>query len=971
MENLNNKLSNDVSKIFLNSILFSLNDAVWSTSVDMKKLFFINPAYEILTGYSKEELYSNPSIIREVIHPEDHYIFEKAQSFFKENGFCDCQYRIITKHQDVKWIQIKEILVKDENDLPIRIDGLKSDITASKKVIEDELNRASELLIKQEILFKLSCLGIEYSFDEKLKQIIKDVARVTRTERTSIWLFDDQSKSLVSNCIYRLSLNEYQGSAVISSDEYPAYYNRIKKINHLKAIIVNDVNTEKFTAEILENILKPQGIQSILMIPLTKDDELFGVICLSHVGSRRIWTQDEQVFVTSISSIVSLAFEHEERRTIEAALIEKTRILLEAQNVARIGNYVINLATGEWKSSSVFDQIFGIERTYMKDVRNWIKLIAPEHSLHVFNVFKEVVKEKTLHTKSRFDESFKIIRQNDGEERWVKVLGEFQYDEEGNPTHMLGTMQDITESKKNKDELIKAKDLAEELLNIKGDFLSNMSHEIRTPLNAILGFTRLLKDTELDEDQKEMMEAINFSGKNLLVIVNDILDFSKIEANKMTFEGVSFSMSDAVKNALHLLILKAEEKNIDLVYSVDSEISDLLIGDPTRLNQILINLIGNAIKFTEEGYVELSVNLIKDESTFSEIEFVITDTGIGIAQEKLDSIFESFNQASNDTTRKFGGSGLGLTITKKLIELQGGNIQVESSLGKGSKFSFTLIFEKVQKEIHHEESHEISLIIDPAFLYGKKIIMAEDILINQLLVSKIFQKWNCQLDIVNDGKEVVHQIENEEYDLVLMDLQMPVMDGYEAAKAIRKGSHFSIPIIALSAHANKSEKDKCLNFGMNALVSKPIDEELLLFEMYKCINGEKKVDFKEIDVVITKDEIVEHQVANSIIDFTYLESVTKGDKDFVNDLIELVSIEMPKLLERISDFYEDNNAESFKKEIHKLKSSITIFGVARGKELIYEMETEISETHSLENIEDKMNELLEISFKLLKELANL
>ncbi len=970
MKSSNNKISNDVSKIFLNSILFSLNDAVWSTSIDSKELYFINPAYEILTGYNKEELYSKPSIIRDVIHPEDYYIFEKAQLFFKVNGYCDSQYRIITKNQEVKWIQVKELLVKDENEIPVRIDGLKSDITASKKVIEDELNRASELLIKQEILFKLSCLGGEYSFDEKLKQIIKDVARVTRTERTSIWLFDKHSNNLVSNCIYRLSLNQYDGPAVISSSEYPEYYKRVKEINHLKAIIVNDVYTESFTAEILENILKPQGIESILMIPLTKEDELFGVICLSHVGTRRIWTQDEQVFVTSISSIVSLAFEYEDRRTIEAALIEKTRILLEAQNVARIGNYVINLATGEWKSSSVFDQIFGIERTYMKDVRNWIKLIAPEHSLHVFNVFKEVVKEKTLHTKNRFDESFKIIRQNDGEERWVKVLGEFQYDEEGNPTHMLGTMQDITESKKNKDELIKAKDLAEELLNIKGDFLSNMSHEIRTPLNAILGFTRLLKDTSLDDDQKEMMEAINFSGKNLLVIVNDILDFSKIEANKMTFEGVLFNMNEAVKNALHLLILKAEEKNIDLVYSVDSSVSDQLIGDPTRLNQILINLIGNAIKFTKEGYVELDVNLKADEPSFSEVEFVITDTGIGIGKEKLDSIFESFNQASNDTARKFGGSGLGLTITKKLIELQGGEIKVESELNKGSKFSFTLIFEKVQNKLIEEQDYDLPIVINPEFLKGKKIIMAEDILINQLLVSKIFQKWNCQLDIVNDGKEVVHQIENEAYDLVLMDLQMPVMDGYEAAKIIRQSNQSEISIIALSAHANKSEKEKCLRFGMNALVSKPIDEELLLFEMYKCLNGEKEINFKEIEIV-SSDEIIEHHPANSIIDFTYLDSVTKGDKDFVNDLIELVSIEMPKLLERISDFYEDDNPESFKKEIHKLKSSITIFGVVRGKELIYEMETEISETHSLANVETKMNELLEISFKLLKELANL
>jgi CheY-like chemotaxis protein len=302
-----------------------------------------------------------------------------------------------------------------------------------------------------------------------------------------------------------------------------------------------------------------------------------------------------------------------------------------------------------------------------------------------------------------------------------------------------------------------------------------------------------------------------------------------------------------------------------------------------------------------------------------------------------------------------------------LIELQGGNIKVESELYKGSKFSFTLFFEKVQNKVPQEQPTENLFTLNSDFLIGKKIIMAEDILINQLLVSKIFQKWNCQLDIVNDGKEVVHQLSNEEYDLVLMDLQMPIMDGYEATKLIREEKESQIPIIALSAHASRAEKEKCLNYGMNALVSKPIDEEVLLFEMYKWLVG-----IKENEIIqLTEVELNEDPTSNSIINFAYLDSVTKGDKDFVNDLIELVSIEMPKLLERISDFYDENNAESFKKEVHKLKSSITIFGVARGKELIYEMENEISETHTLDNIEDKMNELLEISFKLLKELANI
>lgn len=963
-----------ITKIFFNSILYSLNDAVWSVSTDFSELFFINPSFEELTGYSQNDLIKEPLLIRKMIHPEDVYIFQNAQLFFNENGYSDYQYRIITKLNSIKWVHVKELLIRDEVGKSVRIDGVMSDITENKKAIENELNRASELLLKQEVLFKLSCMGNDYSFDEKLKKILQNVAKVTSTERTSVWVFDKQSRSLFTKCVYRLSADEFLPESVIEESVYPEYYRRIKEINHLKAIIVNDVTKGTFTSEILHEILIPSGISSILMIPLTKEDELFGVICLSHIGPKRIWTQDEQVFLTSIASIVSLAFEHEERRIIETALIEKTRILLEAQNVAKIGNYVIDLYTGEWKSSSVFDHIFGIERTYLRDFKNWLKLISPEYSSYVLNVFKEVLKQKTVHTKSRFQEEFKIIRQNDKAERWVKVLGEFQYDEFGNPTHMLGTMQDVTDSKKNNDELIKAKELAEELLTIKDDFLSNMSHEIRTPLNAIIGFTRLLKESELDEDQLEMMEAIEFSGKNLLVIVNDILDFSKMEANKMTFEAIPFSLSETVKNVLHLMILKAQEKNIELIYGIDAKLSDVLIGDPTRLNQILINLLGNAIKFTEEGFVELELNLVEDAVDSTEIEFKIKDTGIGIPIDKIDSIFESFNQASNDTMRKFGGSGLGLTITKKLIELQGGTIIVKSEVDKGSEFFFRLRFKKDPKmEVPLLEFRKEAF--NPNFLENKRILIVEDILINQMLIVRILQKWKCELDIVNDGQQAVDALNDKNYDLILMDLQMPVLDGYEATRIIRERSDqkANIPIIALSAHANKKEEDKCILAGMNALVSKPIDEDFLLFELSKWLLASVKVQLPDKHLFKKKDKPKKKSKGlkkDSIINFEYLNSVTKGDKVFVAELVELVSTEMPKLLNRIMDFHELKNAESFKKEIHKLKSSITIFGIDRGKQLIYEMESNISETASLEGVDFKLKELQLICNQLLFELKN-
>ncbi len=967
---LENEIPSAFSKVFFNSIINSLNDAIWSSSIDYSFVFFVNPAFEKLTGYSKIEVIDNPSLIVSIIHPEDKIIYTNALIFFNKYGYCHSQYRIITKSNEIKWVQSKELLIKDEEGNSVRIDGVKSDITESKLAIEKELSRASNLLIQQENLLKLSCLGSEFSFDEKLKKIMKETSILTNTERVSIWVFEKKRSLLTSKCIYQLSMDEFLPSMNLYQKDYPNYFKIQNDIVQMKSLMINDVYNDPFANEILEDYLKPIGVSSMLVVPIMKKNELFGVVSLSHVGAKRLWSQEENVFITSISSIISVCYESEEKRLLELALIERSRILLEAQNVARIGNYIIDLVTGTWKSSAVFDQIFGIRKNYLKDVKNWIKLISPDHSGNVFNVFKEVLKEKKLNNKKRFDVSFKIIRQNDSAERWVTVLGEFQFDENGVPTHMLGTMQDITDRKYTEEALIKAKEEAEELLSIKQNFLSNMSHEIRTPLNAIVGFTRYLKESKLDKDQMEMMQAIDFSGKNLLVIVNDILDFSKIDANKMVFEKTDFSLAHSLKNTLNLMQIKAEEKKLSLFYRIDPKIEDKLIGDPTRLNQILINLVGNAIKFTEKGSVKVESKLINENKEFIEIIFNVTDSGIGIEADKIDSIFESFNQASNDTTRKYGGSGLGLTITKKIIELQGGTINVQSKIGKGSKFSFSLTYKKQDLDKKKVDVILPKEEINHNFLVTQNILMVEDLLINQLLAKKIFNKWNCQLDFAVNGKNAIEKIKESDYDIILMDLQMPEMDGYETAKYIREfmGSKSRTPIIALSAHANNSEKEKCLKVGMNAFVPKPIEEDVLLQEMFIWHNQSKKNDVylkkREEEPVRLKKE----HINTGIINFHYLDKVTNGDSVFIRELVEIVSVELPKSLKIITNLFSSKDADKLKKEIHKVKASITIFGVSRGQELIYEIESSIANDHSVEGLKPKLDEFFSICKVLLSEL---
>lgn len=388
--------------------------------------------------------------------------------------------------------------------------------------------------------------------------------------------------------------------------------------------------------------------------------------------------------------------------------------------------------------------------------------------------------------------------------------------------------QSLNQVSKTLIELTKAKKELEESMKVKGQFMANMSHEIRTPMNAIIGFTNLLLKTPLTIEQKQFVDAVQTSGKNLLVIINDILDFSKIESGKLAFEQISFRLSQAISTATELMLPKSSEKNIRISTKIDQNIFDHLIGDPTRLNQILLNIIGNAIKFTNQGEVKITVDLLSEVNDTLELKFSVIDTGIGIPEDKINSLFKAFSQVSSETTRKYGGTGLGLAIAKQLVELQGGTISVQSKVGVGSTFSFTLKFKK-SEELASENKNSIEAPEDSE-LEGLNVLLVEDNLLNQILAKKVLTDRKLNVDVAENGIIAIDKLEKNNFDLILMDIQMPEMDGYEATKHIRENfssSKREIPIIAVTAHALTGEAEKCINAGMNDYLSKPFDSDVL------------------------------------------------------------------------------------------------------------------------------------------------
>jgi PAS domain S-box-containing protein len=752
-----------------------------------------------------------------------------------------------------------------------------------------------------------------------------------------------------------------------------------------------------------------------------------------------------------IGSVVDLT----DRKNAELALKTREILLSEAQRIAHLGSWRIDLDTKELVWSDELWRIFGLEpQPEGMDLEAYLDLVHPDDKLNVANIIKA-----GMEAKSDFSYDYRLIRP-DGEVVTVQANRQIICSEAGVPIQMVGSDQDITAQRKMESELKLARDVALESSRIKSEFLANMSHEIRTPMNGIIGMTELTLDTELDHEQRENLKMVKESADSLLSIINDILDFSKIEAGKLDLEMLDFDLSEALKNTLMPLAIRADQKGLELTFDVPPDVATLVSGDPNRLRQIVVNLVGNAIKFTEHGEVAVAVSEIERTVDKVCLHFRIRDTGIGIPPEKQALIFDSFSQADGSTTRKYGGTGLGLAITTQLVGLMGGRIWLESSglKGEGSVFNFTvnlkinsgaLLRSKpvndlrnlhvlvvddnatnrtiLERTLHYwgmrtvvveggeaalvamrqaVESHRSfdlvlldahmpdtdgfmvvqrirqtpgltgaaimmlssadhttqlaacrelgldsylvkpigrsDLLTEIRRILGQRpvtrptivrrpastttivgpslrILLTEDNQINQHLAIRLLQKRGHEVTLAHNGLEAVELSTTSQFDLILMDIQMPVMNGYEATKLIRAHEEQTgnrVPIVAMTAYAMKGDSEKCLEVGMDGYVSKPIQAA----DMFETIER------------LTKGNLRNEEMSNenSVFDLEALLERTDGDHDLARDLAAIFITDCPLLLRRIEKALKAEELEGLQQAAHTMKGAVSYFtsGVA-------------------------------------------
>ncbi|MBX2896545.1 MAG: PAS domain S-box protein [Cyclobacteriaceae bacterium] len=844
-------------------LVMNASDMIYELN-EIGKFSFVNPGVESITGYGRDELLTKT--YAEVIHPDDRKtaieFYQQQVATFNKNSYQE--FRIKTKSGKDVWIG-QNVKIQFAGKTAYRVNVVARNIT---KIKEAELRLYRERLL--------------------LRTIIDNIP-------VNIYVKNLQSQKILANKAEYEYLGAKTEAEILGKSDIELYPSESAALS-----IAEDKRV--FTGE---------SIVNVETLNMRKD----GSQCWFLIS--KVPLRDEN---QNIIGLVGISIDITESKLAREEVARKEKLY---RLVSENSHDVVSLhkldGTFEYISSACLD-LHGYSPEEMIG-RLGTDFIYAEDAAKILSSVGHL-QDKMQNRESIEPMQFRIATKHRGLV-WVENVIKPVYTN-NELTGFQSTVRDISARKLYEAALQEAKEKAENATKVKSQFLSMMSHEIRTPINGILGLTNLMLAENPREDQLQRLSLLKFSGENLLSIINDVLDFSKAEAGKIILETIPFDLHEVARNVINILTLKANEKQIELSVSLDSKLPRYFAGDSVRLTQVLNNLVNNAIKFTEVGSVNVEIKSVQIGSHTHTIQFSITDTGIGIPSNKLNTIFESFTQANSDTTRKYGGTGLGLAITKNLVELMGGQLQVKSKMGEGSTFSFEVVMQEA-----FIESVPISNLNTAS--NSLRILVVDDNPVNQEVAAGFLKKWGHTVTLADGGKEAIEKIKTKKFDLVLMDLQMPAIDGYQATDSIRQlsESYFkSVPIVALTASASTEVQQRITDHGMNGYLSKPFKPEDLksIVDRYSKIQGE--------------------QIKNS----TTLKSIdeyTEGNVELKKQLIVLFKDNLVEIRQKFFEALEKNNPDLFLGSLHKAITTIRMIDSV-------ELTSTLDEIRDLVKVEQKI-----------------
>jgi len=796
------------------------------------------------------------------VHEDDKKILKENDRKYKNASIDNhvMEYRMIDSSGKTRWVLDRGVVIeKDQDKNPLLIIGTHTDIT-SQKELEQEIER--QRMFYEQILTN-SPVEISVLDDSDTFLYVNPVAHLEDLSRK--WM---QGKTLSE--VYRDPVQESAWSKIITTAR------KTGKLQSFEKVITDKDGLARY---MLYNFYPVPGLKSGTGM----------VVCYG-------------VDITSVKIALKKAEESE----------KKYRDIYE-NSLAIISTHDLQ---GRFTAiNPIVSNLFGYKEEEL--VGRPVAEFMPKKDQHLFyaDYLQRIVRDRQA-------SGINTVIAKNGNKVYT-LYNNFLQEEPGKAPYVISFGVDITDRVIAEKQLRLAKKESEELAKIKQNFLANMSHEIRTPMNAIVGMAGQLQKTDLDENQRFYIDTINNATENLLVIINDILDLSKLEAGKMTIESIGFDPRKVFADVIKLLRHKIEEKGLLLKSSFDPDISPVLIGDPVRLGQVFLNIMSNAVKFTEKGSISLNVTVTNDTSDRQTLKINVIDTGIGMDENFVRKLFTKFSQEDRSVSRVFGGTGLGMAITRELLALMGGEIYVESKKNVGTMVSVACEFAKGNEETLEAD---VSLIKNTAVLDSREILIVDDNEMNRLVASTILKQYNMKIHEAVNGKEALEAIEKLRPEIVLMDIQMPVMDGFDATKVLRNsGNH--IPVIAVTANAIKGEYEKCIQAGMNDYLSKPYKEDDLISLIIKWIDlnslrsVEPQIEKKDKNKTpVTSIEKAEYNLSN-------LREISRGDQEFVKNMVKLFCEQTPGEVYNMKKAFAEGDLELMGKTAHKIKPSIDNLGI--------------------------------------------